>query len=179
MHPFRPTISRSHEGTAPGPTRRRWLGALAAFGGTLCWPAARACEVQAAHFRLIHPWTRATPPGADHAVLCMSFDDVTRDDRLLGVETPVASGAEAAGTAELSAATGDQPALDLPVPAGRATVWSDDGVHVRLTGLRVPLQVGRDYPLTLHFAESGVVLARLSVDFDPSLRFAAPPGRFR
>jgi hypothetical protein len=152
------------------------LAAGLALGAGLALPRqARACELQAANFRLIHPWSRATLPGAEQAALCMTFEDVTADDRLIGVETPVAAGAEPAG-GDAAAAAG---ALDLPIPAGRSTVWHDEGVHVRLTGLRLPLQVGRDYPLTLYFAESGAVLARLSVDFDPTLRFAAPPGRFR
>jgi hypothetical protein len=159
--------------TAGAPSRRHLLAL--ALGACLAPGRARGCEVQAAHFRLIHPWTRATHPGNEHAVLCMSFEDVTLDDRLLGVETPVAGGAEPAGIA----GPGGAGTLDLPVPAGRATVWSDEGVHVRLTRLRLPLQVGRDYPLTLHFAESGVVFSRLSVDFDPFMRFAAPPVPFR
>jgi hypothetical protein len=159
--------------TTFAPSRRRLLAV--ALGACLAPGGARGCEVQAAHFRLIHPWTRATHPDAEHAVLCMSFEDVTLDDRLLGVETPVADGAEPAGIAE-PAGVGT---IDLPVPSGRATVWNDERVHVRLTRLRLPLHAGRDYPLTLHFAESGVVFARLSVDFDPLLRFAAPFGRFR
>lgn len=158
----------------PHPVRRRLLGAAAGVGAALLWPPARACEIQADHFRLIHPWTRATAPGEHHAVLCMSFEDVLRDDALVGVETPVARGAEPAGL------PADPPTsrLELPIPAGRATAFVEDGVHVRLTGLAFALHVGRDYPLTLHFRESGVVLARLSVDFDPAVRFAAPL-RFR
>jgi copper(I)-binding protein len=155
--------------------RRRLLGAAAGFGAALAWPAVRACEIQAEHFRLIHPWTRATAPDERTAVLCMSFEDVTRDDALVGVETPVARGAEAAG---LPAAAPDE-RLELPIPAGRQTVLAENGPHVRLTGLAFALQVGRDYPLVLHFRESGAVLARLSVDLDPQVRFAAPVFRFR
>lgn len=150
--------------------RRRLLGALAGFGVLGAWSPARACEVQATHFRLIHPWTRATAPEERSAVLCMSFEDVMRDDALIGVETPVASGAETAGLPD-GAAT-DR--LEFPIPAGRPTVLSDDGPHIRLTGLKFPLQVGRAYPLTLHFRESGVVLAQLSVDFLRTMRSAAP-----
>lgn len=150
--------------------RRRLLGAMAGLGAVVAWPAARACEVQAEHFRLIHPWTRATAPDERTAVLCMNFEDVTRDDALVGVETPVASGAEAVGLPD--GAPTDR--LEVPIPAGRTTVWSDDGLHVRLTGLNFPLQVGREYPLTLHFRESGVVFAQLSVDFLRTMRFNAP-----
>lgn len=163
------------------------LCAVAGFGAALAWPAARACEVQADHFRLLHPWTRATPHGAHSAVLCMNFEDVTRDDVLVGVETPMAAGVEAVGLpaaagadASVPAATAATPApaaappLAMPIPAGRPTAFTEDGLHLRLTGLKLPLHVGREYPLTLHFRESGVVMARLSVDFDAQDRFASP-----
>jgi hypothetical protein len=166
---FRP-VAAPEALLAPQRPRRRLLGALAGLGVLVAWSPARACEVQAAHFRLIHPWTRATAPDERTAILCMNFEDVTRDDALIGVETPVASGAEATGLPD--GAASDR--LELPIPAGRPTVFSDDGPHIRLTGLNFPLQVGRAYPLTLHFRESGVVLTQLSVDFLRTLRFAAP-----
>jgi len=169
MPPIRP-VAAPGALPAPHPQRRRLLGALAGISVFVAWSPARACEVQAEHFRLIHPWTRATAPEERTAVLCMNFENVTRDDALIGVETPVASGAEASGLSD-GAATDH---LELPIPAGRTTVFSDDGPHIRLTGLNFPLQVGRAYPLTLHFRESGVVLAQLSVDFLRTMRFAAP-----
>ena len=94
------------------PINRRWLlrgGALAA--GSLLLPAARACEVQAEFLRVTHPWTRATAPDAEFGILCMRIDEVTADDRLIGVHSPVADSAELAGTPHGQA-------LDLAIPAG-------------------------------------------------------------
>lgn len=144
----------------PDLRRRRWLAGSVALAAGAALPAARACEVQAEFLRVMHPWSRATAPDASTAVLCMTLDQVTRDDLLIGAETPIARGAELVLQGE-----GQPQALALAVPAGGETVLDDQGTHVRLTGLLTPLHVGRSYPLTLHFRESGVVFAQLNVDF--------------
>lgn len=142
---------------------RRWLlrNGLA-LAGAAWLPAAQACEVQAEFLRVMHPWTRATAPDAEFAVLCMRIDEVTADDRLIGVETPVADRAWVAG------APAGQP-LDFVIAAGSNIDMNEQGLHLRLAPLRLPLHAGRSYPLQLTFARSGVVRTTLSVDFQ---RFA-------
>ncbi len=127
------------------------------------WPQARACEIETGLLRITHPWVRATAPDATTAVMCMRLDEVNTADRLIGVSTPVATAAEMGGApAGL--------AVNVPVPVGSITELSEDGVHVRLTGLKHQLHAGRNYALTLEFERSGTVLARLTVDF-PIKRF--------
>lgn len=138
--------------------RRRWLGHAAALAGAGLVPAVQACEVQAEFLRITHPWTRGTAPGAGFAVLCMRIDEVTADDRLIGVDTPVADGVW------LPDAPPGQ-ALDLAIPAGSRIEMHEQGLHLRLAPLRLALEAGRSYPLQLSFARSGVVRATLSVDF--------------
>jgi copper(I)-binding protein len=142
--------------------RRQALQGLAALGTGLLLPQARACEFFTSSLRITHPWTRATLPGAEAAIVSMRFDEVTVADRLIGVQTLVAEGAELGG-ADAAAA------LDLEIPAGRETLLSEDGVHLRLVGLRMPLHEGRSYPMRLIFAQGGLVNASLSIDF-PALR---------
>ncbi len=48
---------------------------------------------------------------------------------------------------------------------GQTTVLSEAGMHLRLVGLKFPLLVGREYPMTLVFAKAGPIKARLSVDY--------------
>ncbi len=139
--------------------RRHWLRAGLGLAAAGCWPAARACEVQAEFLRVMHPWTRATAPGAEFGVLCMRIDSVTADDRLIAVHTPVADGAEM-GLAQRGVA------VDLPVRAGSEIDMHEHGVHLRLAPLRQALHAGRSYPLQLTFERSGVVHAVLSVDFE-------------
>lgn len=143
--------------------RRHVLRAGLILSASLVTPATRACEFFSTHLRITHPWTRASAEGDRSAVVCMRFDDVLRDDRLIGVETPVAGAAELAGVDQWGAPA--KPVLDLAIAQGQETLLSEAGTHIRLLDLRLPLEAGRAYPLTLTFAGGGVIQASLSVDF--------------
>jgi copper(I)-binding protein len=138
--------------------RRVLLQTGLAAGLALVLPAARACEYFSPTLRVTHPWSRASSPGASVALVSMRFDEVSQDDRLIGAQTMVASGAELAGP-------GAEPGLSLLIPSGRETLLSETGLHLRLTGLLMPLEIGRTYPLQLTFERGGVVNASLSIDF--------------
>lgn len=127
--------------------------ALAPWAGS-----SRACEFYAPNFTLIHPWTRASRPDATSAIVSMKFQNVTRADRLIGVQTLVAESAELGGE-------GAGPRLDFPIPQGQDSELAETGVHLRLLGLKLPLEVARSYPMTLVFANAGEVRATLNVDF--------------
>lgn len=138
--------------------RRRVLQAGLALGASYMLPAARACEFMTATLRVTHPWTRATAHDATSAVVCMKFDEVVEADRLILVETSVATGAEMGGEAP-------GPIVDFPIPQGQKTYLSESGTFVRLVGLKFPLEVGRSYPLRLGFEKGGVFESTLSVDY--------------
>lgn len=142
--------------------RRGALVAGLALGASLVGRPASACEYFGPTLRVTHPWTRATAPGATTAMVCMKFDEVTQADRLIRVETPVATGADMGG--QLAG-----PRVDFAVPEGRETLLSETGTYLRLTGLNFPLEVGRSYPLVLVFERGGVMNATVTVDFE---RFA-------
>jgi periplasmic copper chaperone A len=161
-----------------GLTRRKLLHSGAACG-LLPWVnEAMACEYVTSTLRITHPWCRATPQEAGVARMCMVLDEVIEADRLVAVSTPVASGAElahAAGGEPVSATTAARTGRTLPVAssdginleiaAGSEIRMAENGIHVRLLGLRMPLEVGRSYPLKLVFESGGVVHASLSVDY--------------
>ena len=138
--------------------RRAFLRAGVALSASFIVPPARACEYFTGTLRITHPWTRATLADATSAVLCMKFDEVNVSDRLIGVETPVAGGAE------LIVKNARAP-LTVPIPQGEETVLSEEGTHIRLLGLKHPLFIGRSYPLALTFEKSGTVNATLNVDY--------------
>lgn len=123
--------------------------------------AARACEFYTTHLRITHPWTRVTAPGATTAIISLKFDEVTHSDRLIGVSTPVAQGAVLSGPD-----INESQALNFLIPAGGETLFSEQGLHIRLTGLRQPLEMARSYPLSLLFEHGGRVEADLSVDYE-------------
>lgn len=139
--------------------RRRLLTAGLAFGALFAAPRLKACEFFAETLRVTHPWTRVTAADAPFAVVSMRFDEVTAADRLIGVITPVASGAELGGPDGTRR-------LDFAIPEGRETRLGEDGLHLRLTGLRQPLELGRSYPMQLVFEKGGVINTQLSVDFN-------------
>jgi copper(I)-binding protein len=127
-------------------------------GLSLASSRAQACEFFASTLRVTHPWTRASVDGDSSAIVCMKFDEVQQDDRLIGVETDLASGAEMGGL-------GARAEVDFAIPRGQETVLSERGTFVRLVGLLQPLDVGRSYPIRLRFEKGGVLRADLSVDF--------------
>ena len=141
--------------------RRTLLHAGLVLSAAMPWRNALACEYFSPTMRITHPWTRAAPMGAPFAVLAMRFDEVSQDDRLLAVETPVA---EAVGYVPGGAT---RQAVDLPldIPAGRDTVLFDSGPHLRLLRLTQALEVARSYPLRLVFEKGGTVKALLNVDY--------------
>lgn len=137
--------------------RRAALRAGLAFGAALALPSARACEYFADNLRITHPWCRATRPGATSVVVSMMFDEVTRNDRLIGVQTMVAEGAEIGGRLA-------RPQVDFVIPEGLETNLSEHGTYLKLTGLKFPLEVARTYPMVLTFEHGGVVQSNLNVD---------------
>ncbi|MDC8786260.1 copper chaperone PCu(A)C [Roseateles koreensis] len=148
--------------------RRRWLQGTLACGLGFVLPEARACEFFTTTLRVTHPWTRASRPGDSDAVVCMRFDEVTQADRLIHISTPVAAGAliQRANTSQVAAnSRGDVP-INFLISADQVTEFTETGVHLRLTGLRHPLEIARSYPLTLTFAIGGVVEADLSIDYE-------------
>ncbi len=155
--------------------RRDLLRGSLALGVALLSPGARACEFFSPTLRITHPWTRASEPGATTAVVSMRFDEVSRDDRLVQMHTPVAAAAEMGGIALTASSTaggaGAGTGLDFFIPAGQESALSEGGRFVRLLDLRHPLEVGRSYPLTLVFEQGGTVKATLTVDF-ARFRFA-------
>lgn len=137
--------------------RRGVLRAGVALGAAAFLPSARACEYFADTLRIYHPWTRATAEGATSVIVSMQFDEVTKSDRLIGVQTQIAEGAEIDGKR-----------IDFAIPAGEVTRLGEQGTLLRLFGLQHPLEVGRSYPMKLMFEHGGMVNAGLNIDFPPT-----------
>jgi len=139
--------------------RRTLLRAGLASGLVLAGLPTRACEFFSTNLRVKHPWTRATPEGADSCVVCMVFDEVQEDDRLIGIQTAIAASAEMAGP-------GARPGvIDFPIPRGQVSALSEAGTHIRLVGLALPMEAARVYSIQLVFERGGALRADLSVDY--------------
>ena len=140
--------------------RRRVLRAGLALGvAAIATPGRAACEFFTGNLTIVHPWTRATIAGDSAAIVCMTLQDVLQTDRLIGVVTPVAERCEMGGA-------GPGAPLDILVREGETTELTEAGIHIRLLGLKFPMPVGREYPLTLVFARFGAFEADLNVDYE-------------
>jgi len=138
--------------------RRAALGTGFALVGSLFLPSARACEFYSDNLTIIHPWTRASTQGATSAVVSMGFKDVVQSDRLIGATTVLAEGAELGGT-------GAAGPVDFLIQEGQTPELSEAGVHLRLTGLKSPLVMGQQYPMTLVFEKTGPIPTQLTVEY--------------
>lgn len=138
--------------------RRVLIQTSLAWGLTLRAPAARSCEFVTARFKIIHPWARASVPGATSAAISMIFQEVSESDRLIGASTPVAEYIEMGGANAASV-------VDFPIAAGQSSALSEQGTHLKLVGLKMPLYVAGSYPLTLVFEKVGPIETNLSIDY--------------
>lgn len=146
-------------------SRRAALHAGLALCASSVVPAARACEFFSPRLRVYHPWTRVTPESAPFANVFMRVDQVTGPDRLIGVETMVATRAQLIGMGTDKDKDKDQSGVDLSFQPGSELVMSEAGIHLRLLGLTQPLLIGRTYPMRLVFEQGGPLDAQLSVDY--------------
>lgn len=138
--------------------RRHVLHAGIAVSVSMVMPRANACEFFTPNLKIVHPWSRATGDDATSVAVCMTFDDVSASDSLIGAESPVCAAAEMGGV-------GAKPFVDFLIPEGQTTVMTETGTHLRLVGLQFALPAGREYPLTLIFKNAGPVSAKLSIDY--------------
>jgi copper(I)-binding protein len=145
-------------------TRRNALQLSVGMGAALSFKGASAHEFFSSSLTVHHPWTRASAEGASTAIVSVVFDDVVRTDTLIGAESPVCEGAELGGV-------GTRPdarlGFEFVIPEGQTTELAEGGTYLRLLGLKFPLQLGREYPMTLIFAKAGPLKAALLIDFPP------------
>jgi copper(I)-binding protein len=131
----------------------------------LALPSARACDFFTTRLRVYRPWARETPLSEGTAHIFMRFDEVSQSDRLIGVESPMAEGAD-------MVVNGKVGKIDLHIPAGVDTELLESGVFIRLTGLKQALMLGREYPLTLIFEHGGALSADMDIDFTRNERLS-------
>jgi copper(I)-binding protein len=134
--------------------------ALAVSSTALC-----AHEYRTDSLRIVHPFARATPPGArTGAVFFTVYNGSNEIDRLLRASTPIAAGvvlhqmAVDDGVMKMRAV----PSVEVR-PGGRLEL-KPSGYHLMLLDLKQPLKVGEKFPLTLTFERAGAVLLSVVVE---------------
>lgn len=115
---------------------------------------------------IMHPWSRATPPGAStgagYLVIANAGPEI---DRLTGASSPVAARVEIHNT---SMDEGIMRMRHLPdgvaVPAGGQVALAPGGVHLMLLNLNEPLKAGTRVPVVLRFARAGEIAVDLAIE---------------
>lgn len=116
--------------------------------------------------KIHHPWTRATPKGADVAGGFMSIENTGKDDdRLIAVSV---SGVKKTEIHEMSMNNGMmkmRPLSDgIVIPAGKTVLLKPGSFHVMMMGLNAPLMEGDYIKATLTFEKAGKVDIEFAVE---------------
>lgn len=126
--------------------------------------AALAHGFKASGIEIVHPFFRATPPGAKTgAGYVILRNNGTQSDRLLGIETEAAARVTFHRTVTENGMAKMVPIEDgLEIPAGGEYRLGLDGSHAMLEGLTAPIGLGQLIAGTLVFEKAG----RVDIDFE-------------
>jgi copper(I)-binding protein len=145
---------------------RRWLMAFAAFL-VVCIPEAEV-EAQAQSKAQTQPqvqdaWARPTVQGQTVGGGYFRIDGGPTADRLLAVSADIAQSVEL-HTMRMDGDVMRMRQLDsVDVPAKQSVEFKPGGMHVMLIGLKTPLKVGNNFPMTLRFEKAGSVSVNVRV----------------
>lgn len=134
------------------------------LGGLMLPSFAVAHEFKTSTIEIIHPFFRATPPGAKTgAGYVILRNNGTAADKLIGIETEAAKRVTFHQTVTENGMAKMVP-IDggLEIPAGGEYRLGMDGSHAMLEGLTAPIGLGQMITGTLVFEKAG----RVDVDFE-------------
>ncbi|SEP96689.1 hypothetical protein SAMN05216548_10264 [Faunimonas pinastri] len=142
----------------------------AGFAAGLLLASAVASSARAEDFNLgdlavQHPWTRATPPGAQVAAGYITIrNNGSTADRLVGGSLEAASGFELHDMSMKDGVMRMRPAAPVEIPPGGSVTLSPSGTHAMFTGLKHVLTKGSAIAGTLVFDHAGTLPVRFSVE---------------
>jgi hypothetical protein len=130
---------------------RAWavLMSAAVLTITACGAAAGSSSITVSNVRIPEP---AGPTGAAYLTIANDGDG---DDRLVAIETDVASSAEVHESMLTNGAMSMRPVDGVDVPAGGQAVLEPGGLHVMLVDVDQDFAVGDTVELTLVFDGAG------------------------
>lgn len=107
-----------------------------------------------------NPWIRKPPPGLETVAVYFTLKNVSkRAVFIVGVKSPLATSAMIHESSMADGQARMRMRDRVTVPAGNDVAFVPEGLHVMLSGLSKPLNVGDKVPLTLELDPGG------SVDF--------------
>ena len=141
---------------------RRWVMAVAVLL-VVCNPEAQA-QLKAQGQALVQDaWARPTVQGQTVGGGYFRIDGGPAADRLLAVSADIAQSVEL-HTMRMDGDVMRMRQLDsVDVPAKQSVEFKPGGMHVMLIGLKTPLKVGNNFPMTLRFEKAGSVSVNVRV----------------
>jgi len=131
---------------------------------------ANAHDFKAGELQIAHPWSQELPPNAPTvAAYFVIHNSGKTADRLLSVESPIASEAQLHEHIKQNDLMKMQQVPSVEIPAGGEVRFAPMAYHVMLLDLkdRSLLTDGKRFPLTLHFEQSGDVTVDVTVQKQP------------
>jgi copper(I)-binding protein len=152
------------------------LAALAVLAAatTAFAPAAQAHDYQLGTLQILHPWTRATPGGAQAGGGFMKLVNTgAAPDRVVSARSPAADKVEI-HEMKMDGNIMRMRELEkgLEVPAGGTVELKPGGYHIMFMGLKAPFAAKTRVPLTLVFEKAGTI----ELELDVEAMGAAQPG---
>ena len=137
------------------------LAAVAAIPAT----SLSAHEFKVGAIEIVHPWSRATPPGATTGAGYLTIkNDGDTADRLVSATDTVASQTEIHEMAVVDGVMTMRELPDgLPIPAGGSVELTPGSYHIMFVGLKAPLKEGQPFKGTLTFEKAGTVQVEYAV----------------
>ena len=129
-----------------------------------CWRAvviALLLPAMAQAVEVVEPWV-AAQQGEIYLTL---KNEGSEQERLTGANSPNAASVKLIAVVQLGSVQSVQPLKSLGIPAGGQQQLRPGHTHLRLVGLKQPLQVGQTLPLTLQFEKAGQ--RRVEVEIRP------------
>ncbi|HEY2481053.1 MAG TPA: copper chaperone PCu(A)C [Caulobacteraceae bacterium] len=108
-------------------------------------------------------WTRPVAAGLNGAGYLSVVNRGPRPDRLMGASSPAAATVSIHRSLQVGGVMTMRAVPFLDIGGGAKVIFAPGGLHLMLEGLRRPLRVGQDVPVTLTFARAGQVRATLHV----------------
>ena len=136
------------------------------FMGLLASSIADAHGYKLGTLDIHHPWTRATPLGAEVAGGYMEISNSgSISDRLISVQI---TGVHMAAVHEMATIDGVMKMRPLPagleIKAGETVVLKPGSFHIMMMGLSKPLVAGQNIAGTLHFEKAGSVDVEFKIE---------------
>ena len=139
--------------------------ALSLVGALAFTAPAAAADYTLKDLRILHPYARATPPGARSGGIYLVVENRGKQpDRLVGAASPAARIVEIHEMKMEGNLMRMRPVAGVDVPAGGKATLAPGGYHVMLSELQAPLVAGTTVPLTLRFEKAGSIDVTVDVE---------------